>query len=159
MVLDCRDELEQFIEGLRTHNVLTLVREEKLCCLFSSWKPPVTAADVRGLLKFKYRQDINREADRETGQQFVRFIQATKGDGATVNGITLKPHYVLMWMTGSSEIPALGFHKLIDIEFWLEERVNTCALCVTLKHLTPMVEDPVLYFTERVINSSTFGTM
>ncbi|KAH3795257.1 hypothetical protein DPMN_148806 [Dreissena polymorpha] len=80
MVLDCRDELDQFIEGLQTHNVMTLVREEKLCCLFSVGKPPVTVVDVRGLLNFKYRQDINREADRETGLQFVRFIQATKGD-------------------------------------------------------------------------------
>ncbi|KAH3855323.1 hypothetical protein DPMN_097889 [Dreissena polymorpha] len=121
--------------------------------------PPVTAADIRGLLNFKYRQDINREADRATGQQFVRFIQATKGDGATINGITLKPHDVLMWMTGSSEIPAVGFHKLIDIEFGLEERVNTCALCVTLKHLTPMAEDPVLYFTDRLIKSSMFCAM
>ncbi|XP_052217487.1 E3 ISG15--protein ligase HERC5-like [Dreissena polymorpha] len=145
MVLNCRDELDQFIEGLQTHDVLTIVRQEKLTCLFSGGKPPVTVADVRGLMNFKYREDINREADRETGQQFVRFLQATKGDGATINGITLKPKDVLMWMSGSTEIPAVGFHKQIDIEFGGEERVNTCALCVTLKHLTPAVEDPVLY--------------
>ncbi|KAH3698363.1 hypothetical protein DPMN_055219 [Dreissena polymorpha] len=101
-----------------------MVREEKLSCMFNRRKPPVTVADVRGLLNFKYRQDINQEADRKTGQQFVRFLQATKGDGATVNGITLKPHDVLMWMTGSAEIPALGFHKLIDVEFVEKERVS-----------------------------------
>ncbi|KAH3855234.1 uncharacterized protein LOC127870976 isoform X2 [Dreissena polymorpha] len=48
MVLDCRDELDQFIEGLRTHNVLTLVREEKLCCLLAvgSLQSPLLMKEV-----------------------------------------------------------------------------------------------------------------
>ncbi|KAH3746334.1 hypothetical protein DPMN_180741 [Dreissena polymorpha] len=136
-----------------------MARKEKLPCLFSGCKPPVTVTDVRDLLNINYRQDINREADRETGQQFVHLLQATKGDGATINGITLKTGIILMWMTGSAGIPAVGSHKQIDIEFGEEERVNTCALCVTLKHLMPAVEDSLLYFTEQIINSSTFSVM
>lgn len=61
-----------------------------------------------------------------------------------------------MWLSGSSVIPAIGFHKPIDIDFGESTFVNTCALAVTLK-VQPELSDAVTYYTELIINSQTFG--
>ena len=62
-----------------------------------------------------------------------------------------------MWLTGATAIPAVGFHKKIDVEFGDVNRVNTCALVLTLAHIPAVVDDVVMYFTELVLNSQTFS--
>lgn len=62
-----------------------------------------------------------------------------------------------MWLTGSTSIPAIGFHKQIDVCFGTSTFVNTCALALTLKvqpQLSPA--DAVEHYTEIIINSQTF---
>lgn len=62
-----------------------------------------------------------------------------------------------MWLTGSTHIPATGFHKLIDVDFGEVTCVNTCALCLTLKTQKEMSPaDAVAYYTELLINRQTF---
>ena len=78
------------------------------------------------------------------------------GSAATVNGFTLKPHDVLMWITAARAVPAIGFHKKIEVFFDEATRVNTCALVVTLGPRPPAIENIVQYYTELVINSNTF---
>lgn len=80
------------------------------------------------------------------------------GTASIINGINLQPKDVLMWLTGSTIMPAIGFHKPIDVEFSRKTTfVNTCALVLRLKtqpHLPPA--DAVSYYTELIINSQTF---
>ena len=62
-----------------------------------------------------------------------------------------------MWLTGSTMMPAVGFHKLVDVDFGSVTFVNTCALWVTLKlEPTMSLDDAVLHYTELIINSQTF---
>jgi glutaredoxin-related protein len=76
---------------------------------------------------------------------------------AAVNGIQVSPKDVLMWLTGSTHIPACGFHKSIDVDFGSSTIVNTCALCLTLEVKRGMrQEDVVEYYTSLLINSQTF---
>lgn len=80
------------------------------------------------------------------------------GTATIINGINLQPKNVLMWLTGSTIVPAIGFHKPIDVYFSPNKTfVNTCALALTLKTqpgLSPA--DAVSYYTELIINSQTF---
>ncbi|KAH3712605.1 hypothetical protein DPMN_030669 [Dreissena polymorpha] len=61
-----------------------------------------------------------------------------------------------MWLTGSATMPAVGFHKVIDVEFGDTLRVNTCALVLTLAEVPREVEDVVQHYSELLINSQTF---
>ena len=61
-----------------------------------------------------------------------------------------------MWLTGSTHIPAIGFHKTIDVDFGESIKVNTCALGLTLKTNELSGEDTVKYYTDMIINSQTF---
>ncbi|KAH3834335.1 hypothetical protein DPMN_107658 [Dreissena polymorpha] len=55
-----------------------------------------------------------------------------------------------MWLTGATGIPAAGFHKLIDVEFRTHNRVNTCALVLTLAPVDLATPDEIVqYFCER----------
>lgn len=57
-----------------------------------------------------------------------------------------------MWLTGSTIIQAIGFHKLFDVDFAVSTFVNTFALCLTLKTQPDMSpEDAVSYYTELII--------
>jgi len=48
-------------------------------------------------------------------------------------------------MTGSTTFPAVGFHKMIDVEFGSKTHVNTCALVVTLR--AQELYDPVSFWS------------
>ncbi|XP_061190391.1 uncharacterized protein LOC133198297 [Saccostrea echinata] len=161
-VVSCKEELDQFIKGLDTHQLISALQQEgtreKCRGLFSGKIKPVTAAAIRQLLKFKYTDGNKRQQEMVTGQGFLTFLQATKGSGATVNGINLKPKDVLMWLTGATHIPACGFHKSIDVEFGSTTNINTCALCLTLEVKESMtLDEAVTYYTELLINSQTFS--
>ncbi|VDI84102.1 Hypothetical predicted protein [Mytilus galloprovincialis] len=161
-ISSCKDELNQFIEGLDTHRVLSLLRQtENMAsarCLFSGRAKPLTVSQLRGLLRFSFKDGNAKVAEEATAQGFLTFLQATKGTATIINGINLQPKDVLMWLTGSTIVPAIGFHKPIDVYFSPKKTfVNTCALALTLKTqpgLSPA--DAVSYYTELIINSQTF---
>lgn len=157
----CQEELNQFIKGLETHQVLSLLKQDSNInnarCLLSGRTKPVTVTVLRSLLKFKYTEGNRKVDERATGQGFLTFLQATKGTATVVNGIKVDTKDVLMWLTGSTMIPAIGFHKQIDVEFGDDIFVNTCALSLRLK-VQPNLSaaDAVNYYTEIIINSQTF---
>ncbi|KAH3740992.1 hypothetical protein DPMN_047710 [Dreissena polymorpha] len=144
--------------GLKTHQVLELLRlrPDDSYCIFSGRTKPVTVEAVRLLLHFRYRTGNHAETDQQTAQGFLTFLRATKGSTASVNGVKLQPNDVLMWLTGSATMPAVGFHKVIDVEFGDTLRVNTCALVLTLAEVPREVEDVVQHYSELLINSQTF---
>ncbi|CAC5413666.1 unnamed protein product [Mytilus coruscus] len=114
-ISSCKDEINQFIEGLDTTQVMSLLLQ------------PGNRASARSLFTTK------------------------------IYGIKVQPKDVMMWLTGSTIIPAIGFHKLIDVNFADSTFVNTCALALTLKtHPDLSSEDAVSYYTELIINSQTF---
>ncbi|XP_063406073.1 uncharacterized protein LOC134690032 [Mytilus trossulus] len=161
-ISSCKDELNQFIEGLDTHRVLSLLRQTENMAsarsLFSGRVKPLTVSQLRGLIRFNFKDGNAKRAEEATAQGFITFLQATKGTATIINGINLQPKDVLMWLTGSTIVPAIGFHKPIDIYFSSKRTfVNTCALVLKLKtqpHLSPA--DAVSYYTELIINSQTF---
>ena len=53
-------------------------QEDSAVALFSGQSRPVTATALRGLLWFKYRDGNLGNKDREVGQRFLDFIQASK---------------------------------------------------------------------------------
>ncbi|CAC5416076.1 unnamed protein product [Mytilus coruscus] len=68
-----------------------------------------------------------------------------------INGIKVQLKDVMMWLTGSIIIPAIGFHKLINVDFTDSTFANTCALALTLKRQRDLSsEDAVSYYTEQV---------
>lgn len=157
-----KQSLDQFIEGLETHEVLSLLkREENIISartLFSGRAKPVSVAELLSLLRFNYNSGSTLMEERTTGQGFTTFIHATKGTATEANGIHIGPKDVLMWLTGAVAIPAIGFHKQIDVNFGESTFVNTCALAITLKRqpdLNPL--DAIPYYTSLVIDSQTFG--
>ncbi|KAH3834334.1 hypothetical protein DPMN_107657 [Dreissena polymorpha] len=77
LVSSCREELDQFIEGLRTHDVLQMITSNAWP-LLSGRLRPVIAAAMRSLLRFKYRDGNLRQGDQATAQAFLAFLQATK---------------------------------------------------------------------------------
>ncbi|XP_052240257.1 uncharacterized protein LOC127850897 isoform X3 [Dreissena polymorpha] len=158
LVESSRVELDQFVDGLKTHQVLELLRlrPDDSYCIFSGRTKPVTVEAVRLLLHFRYRTGNHAETDQQTAQGFLTFLRATKGSTASVNGVKLQPNDVLMWLTGSATMPAVGFHKVIDVEFGDTLRVNTCALVLTLAEVPREVEDVVQHYSELLINSQTF---
>ncbi|XP_052066002.1 uncharacterized protein LOC127705688 isoform X2 [Mytilus californianus] len=160
-ISSCKDELNQFIEGLDTHQVMSLLRQPEnrasARSLFSGRVKPITVGKFRKLLKFKYAEGNANQDQRATGIGFLTFLQATKGRATEINGIKLELKDVMMWLTGSTIIPAIGFHKLIDVDFADSTFVNTCALALTLKTQPDLSsEDAVSYYTELIINSQTF---
>ena len=78
------------------------------------------------------------------------------GGETSINGITITPKDVLMWLTGSTHIPVICFHKKIDVDFGESIKVNTCALALTLKLNDLSGEDAVKFYTDMIINSQTF---
>ncbi|XP_052094530.1 uncharacterized protein LOC127730269 isoform X2 [Mytilus californianus] len=157
----CKKELDQFIKGLDTHQVLSLLKQDvNIACartLFSGRVKPLTVQTLRNLLKFKYDTGNAALDQRATGQGFLTFLQATKGTSTVINGIDIGPKEVLMWLTGSTAIPAIGFHKPIDVCFGSRTFVNTCALALTLEvrpELAPA--EAVKFYSEIIINSQTF---
>ncbi|OPL33674.1 hypothetical protein AM593_04441, partial [Mytilus galloprovincialis] len=161
-ISSCKDELNQFIEGLDTHRVLSLLRQTENMAsarsLFSGRVKPLTVSQLRGLIRYSFKDGNAKGAEEATMQGFLTFLQATKGTATIINGINLQPKDVLMWLTGSTIVPAIGFHKPIDVYFSPNNTfVNTCALALTLKTqpgLSPA--DAVSYYTELIINSQTF---
>ncbi|XP_063397453.1 uncharacterized protein LOC134681742 [Mytilus trossulus] len=160
----CKEELDQFIRGLDTHQVLGLLRQDenktKVRVLFSGQVKPLTALALRQMMVFKYSEGNRRLGEMRTGQGFLTFLQAAskKTDSkAQVNGIVVTLEDILVWLSGARFIPAAGFHKKIDVEFSNAVQVNTCALTLTLKieeNMTP--EDAVVHYAGLLINSQTF---
>ena len=74
---------------------------------------------------------------------------------ARAGDIIIFPADVLMWMTSSTTVLAVGFHKMIDVEFGSTTHVNTCALVVTFR--AQEFDEPVNHYSELLVNSQTFG--
>ncbi|CAC5395883.1 unnamed protein product [Mytilus coruscus] len=146
---DLPDGLKDALEkvSLDTHQVMSLLRQPEnrasARSLFSGRVKPITVGKFRKLLKFKYTEGNANQDQKATGIGFLTFLQATKD--------------VMMWLTGSTIIPAMGFYKLIDVNFADSTFVNTCALALTITtQLEQSSEDAVSYYTELIINSQTF---
>lgn len=73
-----------FYTGLDTHQVLSLLRQDRNIAsgrtLFSGRVKPLTANAVRNHLKFNYSNGNEALDQRTTGQGFLTFLQATKGE-------------------------------------------------------------------------------
>ncbi|KAH3825145.1 hypothetical protein DPMN_127018 [Dreissena polymorpha] len=72
----CLAEMEQFKEGLQTHQILDVLQGNKdgVFLFLSGRKKEVTAAAVRDLLQFNYREGKHRQLDEETAQGFRTFL-------------------------------------------------------------------------------------
>ncbi|CAC5408273.1 unnamed protein product [Mytilus coruscus] len=85
----CKKELDQFIKGLDTHHVLSLLKQDvNIACartLFSGRVNPLTVQTLRNLLRFKYDTGNAALGQRATGQGFLTFLQATKGEYLELN--------------------------------------------------------------------------
>ena len=70
--------------GLDTHQLISGLRQEenrkKARVIFTGKVKEVTAAAVRDLLHFKYSEGSERDRQMATGQGFLMFLQATKGN-------------------------------------------------------------------------------
>ncbi|CAC5365484.1 unnamed protein product [Mytilus coruscus] len=153
-----KEELDDFFRGLDTHQILSFLRRDdnilNARTLVCGRIKPLTALALKDLLVFKYSEGNRKIKELAAAHGFLTFIQASKGDGASVNGITVKPENILMWLT--YHIPAAGFHKQIDVLFGDVITINTCALCFTLKLSDMTIEQAVEHYTEYLINSQTF---
>ncbi|XP_052281534.1 uncharacterized protein LOC127878979 isoform X2 [Dreissena polymorpha] len=76
LVESSRVELDQFVDGLKTHHILELLRlrPDDSCSIFSSRTKPVTVEAVRLLLHFRYRTENHAETGQQTAQGFLTFL-------------------------------------------------------------------------------------
>lgn len=66
---------------------------------------------------------------------------------------------VLIFATGASEIPPVGFHPSPEVRFWddVRPRSNTCANVLYLPLKSEDYEDFKAFMDHAILNSPTFG--
>ena len=143
--------IDQFVDGLETVGLLRYIKENPASFkeMFCYAKFPLTVASFRKLLTVNYTEpgsnDDNkaREGEEATVLWWEDFLD--KLDQSDPEGLLPQ---LLIFITGADNIPFLGFHKNIDIEFFdIDPRLrrfpmtSTCGLRLKLPRGIPSYEE------------------
>ncbi|XP_031172194.2 G2/M phase-specific E3 ubiquitin-protein ligase-like isoform X1 [Sander lucioperca] len=176
--------LDQLIDGLSHYGVLSLLRENpslRVLLDIPGEDKGQEADFVAGILKPSYSVlGSNRRAKEELMVvKFREFLQCvenkelreTYGDRTLTNDEeaflkTLSPGHILAFATGSSKVPAIGFHPTPKLIFIHDDKkhlpiVHTCANELHLfVNATTMADDEFNYcFLVALMNGSLFSTI
>ncbi len=169
-------ELEQFIDGLKVSGLLEIIRNSPLLGrkLFThSNDAALTAESVDELFDNKFSQAGSNKlaAEEAVSMNFTKFLEDTEAGEVcvplldTADGMILSLGDVLQFITGSNQIPAIGFTEQPSIVFVhgdakRKPHVSTCTNTLYL----PIPED-LSYeafkenFGNCIIMSPGFGTV
>ena len=143
--------LDQFLEGRQLVGLLKYVKEnpDSLKELFCFAPYPLTVAPFRKLLVINYTEpgsNTNNQA-REGKEATVLWWEEFLDNLDQTDPEALLPQ-LLIFITGADNIPALGFHKCIDIDFFdIDPKsrrfpmASTCGLRLKLPRGIPSFEE------------------